>query len=98
MMVGRKKVFKLIYVLAIIGLFSASVALADQDTLTGTLERTADGIILSADDGHQFAVSGQDVSSLVGKEVKATGTVVEDVTGMVINITKVEVITSASGE
>ncbi len=72
------------------GLLIAGPVLADEDVVTGTLIRTDEGIVLSADNGDRLSVSGRDVSNLVGKSVKATGIVVEDVSGININITSIE--------
>lgn len=90
---GRKSILvRLIAAIVLLGLFTATVVLADQEKVEGTLIKTKEGIVLKAKDGHRFAVSGKDVTTLVGKSVLATGIVVEDVTGFIINITKIEVI------
>ncbi len=44
--------------------------------IRGTVVKTDDGIVIFSDAG-SFLVAGQDVSNLVGKNVKATGTVEE---------------------
>lgn len=93
---GRKSLFfKVIIAIVVLGLFTASLALADEEKVAGTLIKTKEGIVLKAINGNRLAVTGKDVSTLVGKSVLATGIVVEDVTGFVINILRIEVIEDA---
>jgi len=88
---NRKQiVWKLLVVVAIIGLLSAGSALASEETISGTIEQGADGIVIAADDGQTYMVQGQDLSSMVGKSVKATGTLEEGKSGMTIKVSKVE--------
>jgi predicted small secreted protein len=46
----------------------------EQTQLTGTVANSPDGIVINAADG-SYRVSGQDLSSLVGKKITATGEV-----------------------
>jgi hypothetical protein len=58
-------------------------------TLSGTVEKTDAGIVIASDMG-KFLVSGQDLSGMVGKMVKVTGTVQESPGNPTIQITSVE--------
>lgn len=88
---NRKQiVWKLLVVVAIIGLLAVGSAMAAEETISGTIEQGDQGIVISADDGQTYMVQGQDLSSMVGKTVKATGTLEEGKSGMTINVTKVE--------
>lgn len=58
------------------------------DTVTGVVEQTEAGVVIAADDG-QYLVVGYDLSDMVGKAVRATGTVTES-GGKTIEVTSVE--------
>jgi len=83
-------VWKLLAVITIIGLLSVAGAMAAEETVTGVIEQGDQGIVLSADDGETYMVQGQDLSGMVGKSVKATGTLAEGMSGKTITITSVE--------
>lgn len=93
----RKQLFwKLLAVVAVVGLLLASNAVAaDEETISGTIMETDQGIVLSADDGATFKVEGQDLSDMVGKNVAITGTLTEGESGKTITVISVEEI---SGE
>jgi hypothetical protein len=82
--------WKLLAIVTIIGLLTVAGAMAAEETITGTIEKGDQGIILSADDGETYMVQGQDLSDMVGKSVKATGTLAEGSSGKTITVTKVE--------
>ena len=87
----NRMVWKLLVVVTIIGLLSVAGAMASEnETLTGVIEQSDQGIVLSADDGETYVVQGQDLSGMVGKSVKATGTLSEGTSGMTITVTSVE--------
>ena len=75
---------------AIIGLLSTGNVLAGEQSISGTVEKGAQGIMISTDDGQSYAVQGKDLSDIVGKTVKATGTLEEGKSGNTINVTMVE--------
>lgn len=77
-------------VILIMGLMAATVAVAAEQSITGTVEQTADGIVIKADTGDSYKVSGSDLTAMVGKTVKATGTLAETDTGKTLTITNVE--------
>ncbi len=83
----NKSIIKLIISIVLISFAAAPMALADEQTVvTGTLEQTGAGFVIKAGDGDYLLEleAGQDVSALVGKSVKALGTVSEGDTGKVI--------------
>ncbi len=83
-------VWKLLAVVTIIGLLSVAGAMAAEETVTGIIEQGDQGIVITADDGETYMVQGQDLSGMVGKSVKATGTLGEDMSGKTITVTSVE--------
>ena len=89
-MKSKQLVWKVLAVVMIIGLLTVASAIAAEETLMGTIEKGDQGIVLSADDGETYMVQGQDLSDMVGKSVKATGTLAEGMSGKTITITKVE--------
>jgi hypothetical protein len=83
-------IWKLLAVVTIIGLVSvAGVMASDQQTISGTIEKGDNGFVIAADDGITYAVQGKDLSAMVGKSVKATGTLSESATGKTIAVIKV---------
>jgi hypothetical protein len=68
--------------------FIAGSALAAD--VTGMVEKKGEAIIIKAADG-EYTVAGQDLSAMVGKEVKATGEVADDpAKGKVLTVTAAE--------
>lgn len=68
----------------------ASGAIASEGSLAGTIERTDQGIVLSADNGNTYIVKGKDLSEMIGQTVKVTGTLAEGLSGKTLNLTSVE--------
>jgi hypothetical protein len=86
----KQLIWKLLVVVTIIGLLSVAGAMAaDEQTVSGTIEKGDAGIVLTADDGMTYAVQGKDLSAMVGKSVKATGTLAESESGKTITVVKV---------
>jgi ribosome-binding protein aMBF1 (putative translation factor) len=56
--------------------------------ITGTVEDTDAGIVITADSG-EYTVSGQDLSNMIGKTVKVTGAVEEAEGRYMIKVTSV---------
>lgn len=50
------------------------LSLAAEEKVQGTIEQSDHGIVINADDGETCRVAGKDLSSMVAKTVKATGT------------------------
>ncbi|MCP4745979.1 MAG: hypothetical protein GY874_07535 [Desulfobacteraceae bacterium] len=90
-----KNLIKIVTVMLIFGLFATPMVFAEEQTITGTVAQSDQGVVISADDGEVYIVAGQDLSDMVGKVVKATGTVEEGETGKTLTVTSVE---EASGE
>jgi hypothetical protein len=83
-------IWKLLALVTIIGLLSvAGVMASDQQTISGTIEKGDNGIVIAADDGITYAVQGKDLSAMVGKSVEATGTLSETATGKTIAVMEV---------
>jgi hypothetical protein len=87
MMMKKLSIISLVLVVAFIA--SISIALADEATVTGTIEQSDAGLVLNADDG-TYILAGEDVSAMVGKKVKAMGTISEGDNGKTLTVTAVE--------
>ena len=77
-------------VMMIVGMLAATGAIAGDDSVTGTVDKTATGIVILADDGVEYMVMGKDLSEMVGKTVKATGTLAEGKSGKILTVVSVE--------
>jgi hypothetical protein len=69
----------------------AEQAVAKPEEISGTIVKTEEGIALFSDAGN-FMIAGQQLDSLVGKNVKVTGTIDEGSGKPMINVTSVSVI------
>jgi hypothetical protein len=86
----KQLICKLLVVVTIIGLLSVAATMAaDEQTISGTIEKGETGIVITADDGMTYAVQGKDLSDMVGKTVEATGTLSESESGKTISVIKV---------
>ena len=66
---------KILALTLVLGLMVATVAMAEDKTITGTVDvNDSDVIIISADDGNDYLVQGRGLSEMIGKTVKVTGT------------------------
>lgn len=81
---------KWIAVMLIIGLMAATGAIAGDQSVTGKVEKTDQGIVIAADNGDTYIVMGKDLSEMVGKTVKATGTLEEGASGKTLTVISVE--------
>lgn len=87
----RKTWKKWLAFVLVIGLFATGTAIAaDQAEVTGKVEISGQGIILKADSGDTYRVTGKDLSKMIGKKVTATGTLAEDQSGKTINVVSVK--------
>ena len=84
------RLMKCIAVMLVFGLLAATGVIAGENSITGTVEKTDQGIVISADDGDTYIVMGKDLTEMVGKTVKATGTLAESQTGKTLTIISVE--------
>lgn len=88
-MKNRKRTILVVALVLVIGfVFTAGVALAEEN-ITGTVKKTETGLILQAVDG-TYIIVGQDLSDMVGKKIKATGTVSEGEKGKTLTVMTVE--------
>jgi glucose/arabinose dehydrogenase len=69
----------------------AEQAAATPEEISGTIVKTEEGIALFSDSGN-FMIAGQQLDSLVGKNVKVTGTIEEGSGKPMIKVTSVSVI------
>ena len=81
---------KWLAVMLIVGMLAATGAIAGDNSITGTVEKTEKGIVISADNGDQYIVMGKDLTTMVGKTVKATGTLAEGKSGKILTVISVE--------
>ncbi|MGD8835838.1 MAG: DUF5818 domain-containing protein [Desulfobacteraceae bacterium] len=86
----KSNLIKCLAVMLIVGLMAATGAIAGESSVTGTVQNTDNGIVISADDGSTYNVMGADLSEFVGKTVKATGTLDEGASGKVLTVVSVE--------
>lgn len=89
-----------IRMLIVLFLLAGGVALlgcaAAEQTITGTVEKTDTGHFLKTSDGANSyqLVENQDFSTMVGKNVAITGTLLERSNGNYISVTRFEVLTN----
>jgi hypothetical protein len=81
---------KIATLVLIIGFIASTMAIAGEQTITGVVKQTDQGVVISADDGANYLVQGKNLSAMVGKTLKATGTLAESDKGKVITITQIE--------
>ena len=86
----KRSVMKWIAVMLVAGFLAATGVVAGDNSVTGVVEKTAQGIIISADNGDTYLVMGKDLSKMVGKTVKATGTLAEGKSGKTLTVISVE--------
>ena len=86
----KQKWMKIVSMILIAGFLAAPLALAGDHSITGTVEQSDKGIVITADNGDTYLVMGQDLSEMVGKTVKATGTMAEGDAGKTLTIISVE--------
>lgn len=77
------------------GLLATATALAGEQNITGTVEKTDSGFVISAQDGNTYMVQGRNLADMVGKTVMATGILAESESGKTVIIVNVE---EAQGE
>lgn len=86
----KSKLMKCLAVMLVVGLMAVTGAIAEDGSVTGTVEKTDSGIVISAADGSTYSVMGADLTEMVGKTVNATGTLAEGESGKVLTVTSVE--------
>ena len=86
----KRNLIKVFAILLVIGLVAATGAIAGDQSITGMVEKTDQGIVISADNGDTYIVAGKDLSAMVGQTVKATGTLAEGQSGKTLTVISVE--------
>jgi hypothetical protein len=89
----KRNWMKIFALLLVVGFMCSTAAIAsDEQSVTGTVEQTDQGFVISADTGETIKVMGQEdaLAGMVGKQVKATGTVEEGAEGKSLNISSIE--------
>lgn len=81
--------------MAMVFAFMASVAFVGsvvaEDSITGTIHQSNSGeVMIKAEDGADYLVTGADILEMVGKTVKATGTLSEDGDVKIIEVMRME--------
>jgi len=61
----------------------------DEVSITGTVEQTEAGLVITADDG-RYLVIGQDLTAMLGKRVEATGIISEQDGVKTIKVSSIE--------
>lgn len=74
----KSNIMKLLAVMLIAGLMAAVGAVAGDISITGTVKNTDNGMMIATDDGTFYNVMGVDLTAMIGKTIKATGTVNEE--------------------
>jgi hypothetical protein len=86
----KRNFMKTFAILLVIGLLAATGAMAGDASITGTIEQTDQGIVISSDEGDSYIVIGKDLSDMVGQTVKATGTLAESQEGKTLTVISIE--------
>jgi hypothetical protein len=86
----KRNIVKMLAILLAVGLLAAAGAIASDESVTGTIEKTDQGIVISAETGDTYIVMGKDLSGLVGQTVKATGTLAESQEGKTLTVISIE--------
>lgn len=86
----KRNLMKMFAILLVVGLLAATGAIANDESVTGIIEQTDHGIVISADDGDTYIVMGKDLSEMVGQTVKATGTLAESAEGKTLTVISIE--------
>jgi hypothetical protein len=82
---------KVLAITLVLGLLVVTGAVAGEMAITGTVDQNDSGmIIISADDGDDYLVKGQDLSGMIGKTVKVTGTLAEEGDAKSITVMELE--------
>lgn len=82
---NRKLIIMIIFAFAIV-LMGSTIVVSQEDggkiAITGTVDQTDAGFVIMGDDGEDYYVVGKDLSTMVGKDVEAIGTVTENEEGV----------------
>ncbi len=85
------RISKIVAFTLALGLLLAVGVWAAEQSITGTVaENDAGKVIITADDGEDYLVEGKDLSGMIGKTVKVTGTLSEQGGAKAITVMKME--------
>ncbi|MDJ0780456.1 MAG: DUF5818 domain-containing protein [Desulfosarcinaceae bacterium] len=59
------------------------------DSVTGTIQQGDNGLVLQSPDG-EYILAGQDLSDMVGKKIKVTGTIADGEAGKTLTVMSFE--------
>ena len=86
----HQKKLVLLAICAVFFFFTAtSFAMVAEESVTGTVANSSSGYAIATDGGY-YMVAGYDISGLLGKTVKATGSVSEEGGVKTITVTALE--------
>ena len=74
-----------VFAIAMVAAVGMAVAGEDQQTITGKVLKADPGLVLDSDGG-EYILTGEDLSKMVGKNVKVTGTISEGEGGKTIDV------------
>jgi hypothetical protein len=80
-----KLIIGLVTVVCLVGIAPVMAA----DSVTGTIQQGDNGLVLQADDG-EYILAGQDLSDMVGKKIKVTGTIEDSDAGKTLTVMSFE--------
>ncbi len=90
----KRNWMKIFALMLVVGFLCSTAAFAagEEQTVTGTVQQTDQGFVISSDTGESYMVMGQEeaLAGMVGKQVKATGTVEEGAEGKSLSISSIE--------
>ena len=94
---SRKLLIMIIVAFAMV-LMGSTIVVSQEDggkiAITGTVDQTDTGFVIMGDDGEDYYVVGKDLSTMIGKDVEAVGTVTQNEEGVktlrVITVKEVE--------
>jgi hypothetical protein len=83
-----KKLITVISLAMVVCLVGVAPALAG-DSVTGVIAQGDSGLVLQAADGN-YILAGQDLSDMVGKKIKVTGTIADGEAGKTLTVMSFE--------
>ncbi|MEJ2363692.1 MAG: hypothetical protein P8075_01185 [Deltaproteobacteria bacterium] len=82
---SRKLILMIIVAFAMV-LMGSTIVVSQDDggkiAITGTVDQADTGFVIMGDDGEDYYVVGKDLSTLIGKDVEAVGTVTQNEEGV----------------
>ncbi|MCP4745825.1 MAG: hypothetical protein GY874_06735 [Desulfobacteraceae bacterium] len=88
------KIVAIVTIMFISGFLAIHTVFAEEQVIIGIVVQTDQGVVISADDC-DYIVEGQDLFDMIGKNVKAAGTIEESEVLKIITVTSVEEVAPA---